>query len=557
MIYENDTGLLKISRELHKHSAAIDFLDEPRAKQVINAALKVVRRELNASIVELYFLSTTLAPTKYGDPSEYVPCLQRSDWDAYDNILKSRIKQKPIYELFKEDNGSWANPGVWSWVYEHKRPVWVEDMTYKTADGCVVNQLGEKNEEGRDLHKLSEEYTIVYPKTQCIIVVPFNHKIEHANDTDIYGILSVEFEDVRRYTRTEYEAIKSIANCFADLRWKSKAWQENWKGTKEVTEDIIDFCNQFHESTKAGLFIPFGSLLADLGKDVEASFAEQSSRMDIFDTGRNEIIRSHQELLMDTKTHFAIIDVTNCDPTNIFLLGCMVSQKKPCLILAEQSSDNTVPPFVPWLTSRKQSDSGQIIRFCTYRKDPNGAVSLFCPTTENADEGGIFDVFLCHNSEDKSLVKEIGEQLKHLGLRPWLDQWDSQPGKDWQGQLEDVLKHSRSVAVFVGPSGQGPWQRIELRNSLIEFVDRGLPIIPVILRGVKDKPELPPFLRTFGWVDFRESDPDPMNRLMWGISGEKSAGGTKASSWGEVWEEFIRSVRKQSPVFRSANNYVP
>jgi hypothetical protein len=34
-----------------------------------------------------------------------------------------------------------------------------------------------------------------------------------------------------------------------------------------------------------------------------------------------------------------------------------------------------------------------------------------------------FDVFLCHHSEDKPAVKEIGERLKERGILPWLDEW--------------------------------------------------------------------------------------------------------------------------------------
>jgi hypothetical protein len=33
----------------------------------------------------------------------------------------------------------------------------------------------------------------------------------------------------------------------------------------------------------------------------------------------------------------------------------------------------------------------------------------------------IFDVFLCHNSEDKSAVREIAQQLVREGIKPWLD----------------------------------------------------------------------------------------------------------------------------------------
>ena len=32
-----------------------------------------------------------------------------------------------------------------------------------------------------------------------------------------------------------------------------------------------------------------------------------------------------------------------------------------------------------------------------------------------------FDVFLCHNSQDKPKVIEIGRKLQEQGLKPWLE----------------------------------------------------------------------------------------------------------------------------------------
>jgi formylglycine-generating enzyme required for sulfatase activity len=52
-------------------------------------------------------------------------------------------------------------------------------------------------------------------------------------------------------------------------------------------------------------------------------------------------------------------------------------------------------------------------------------------------------------------------------------------------------------------------------------VNRDCPVIPVLLPNAPTKPELPVFLRQFTWVDFRKSDPDPMYRLRWGITGKK------------------------------------
>jgi hypothetical protein len=132
-----------------------------------------------------------------------------------------------------------------------------------------------------------------------------------------------------------------------------------------------------------------------------------------------------------------------------------------------------------------------------------------------------FDVFLCHNTGDKPVVKKIGEELKERGLRPWLDEWELRPGLPWQDLVEEQIEDIKSAAVFVGESGLGPWQEMEIRSILSEFVRRKCPVIPVILSDAPQKPRLPLFLREMGWVDFRKNDPDPMRQLIWGITGKK------------------------------------
>ncbi len=140
-----------------------------------------------------------------------------------------------------------------------------------------------------------------------------------------------------------------------------------------------------------------------------------------------------------------------------------------------------------------------------------------------------FDVFLCHNSKDKPAVKEIAELLKSRGLRPWLDEWELRPGLPWQRALEEQIETIGSAAVFVGGSGQGPWQRLESEAFLREFVDRDCPVIPVILPTCRKRPKLPVFLRGMMWVDFRRDEPDPLEQLIWGITGDRSAGNRQTS----------------------------
>lgn len=132
-----------------------------------------------------------------------------------------------------------------------------------------------------------------------------------------------------------------------------------------------------------------------------------------------------------------------------------------------------------------------------------------------------FDVFLCHNSQDKREVEAIGAELKKRDILPWLDKWELPPGKHWQSLLESQIETIRSAAVFVGSSGFGPWQNEELRAFLSQFQARGLPVIPVILETVTAVPTLPPFLAGRTWVDFRDTESLPLPMLIWGVTGKR------------------------------------
>ncbi len=132
-----------------------------------------------------------------------------------------------------------------------------------------------------------------------------------------------------------------------------------------------------------------------------------------------------------------------------------------------------------------------------------------------------FDVFLCHNGQDKPEVKKIAETLKQQGLTPWLDEWELQPGLPWQRELEKQIQNIKSAAVFVGGSGIGPWQQMEIEAYLRRFVRNQCPVIPVLLSNAPEQPELPLFLEGMTWVDFRRLSPKPMERLIWGITGIK------------------------------------
>jgi len=130
-----------------------------------------------------------------------------------------------------------------------------------------------------------------------------------------------------------------------------------------------------------------------------------------------------------------------------------------------------------------------------------------------------FDVFLCHNWEDKPAVRELAQRLRERGLRPWLDERELRPGQPWQPALEDVISGIPAAAVIVG-SRMGPWQEQELTAFLRQRSKRRCAVVPVLLPGAHHR-DLSVFLDGLTWVDLSATEPDPIDQLVWGITGEQ------------------------------------
>ena len=152
--------------------------------------------------------------------------------------------------------------------------------------------------------------------------------------------------------------------------------------------------------------------------------------------------------------------------------------------------------------------------------DPTDAATGPAPAQNDAR----YDLFLCHNREDKPVVRELRDALRALGLRTWFDEDQLVPGRPWQEALEQAIESIRAAAICVGPSGIGPWQNRELRAYINEFVRKEASAIPVLLPGAAEKPELPTFLRAVTWADLRAGFSDEsLHPLICGIKGTAPA----------------------------------
>ena len=77
------------------------------------------------------------------------------------------------------------------------------------------------------------------------------------------------------------------------------------------------------------------------------------------------------------------------------------------------------------------------------------------------------------------------------------------------------------AAVLIG-AALGPWQEREAEMLIDELGRRKLPIVPVILPGCDRPADVPLFMRAMTIVDMRAETPDPIDQLVWGITGKRA-----------------------------------
>jgi hypothetical protein len=132
-----------------------------------------------------------------------------------------------------------------------------------------------------------------------------------------------------------------------------------------------------------------------------------------------------------------------------------------------------------------------------------------------------FDVFLAHNSKDTLLVESIARQLLNRGIKPWFDKWHLPPGRLFQREIAAFLGSIKCIAVFLGKEGLGRYEELEMMAAMTKFIERGAPVIPVLLPGAT---EIPDFLAQFSAVRFEQAkDTFALANLEWGITGKRKA----------------------------------
>jgi hypothetical protein len=133
-----------------------------------------------------------------------------------------------------------------------------------------------------------------------------------------------------------------------------------------------------------------------------------------------------------------------------------------------------------------------------------------------------YDAFVSYNSRDREIVESISRLLEeHSGLLLWKDDWELTGGQDWLEALPEGIGRCRSLIAFGGANGIGPWHKEEIKVAMRKAVESGaMKIIPTLLPGAPDRPDLPEFLKSRHYVDIRQITPWTIRLLRCAITDE-------------------------------------
>ena len=133
------------------------------------------------------------------------------------------------------------------------------------------------------------------------------------------------------------------------------------------------------------------------------------------------------------------------------------------------------------------------------------------------------DVFLCHNSADKAAIEGLRKRLEALGIHSWLDARSLRRDQHQQPQIEAAMEVLPCIAIFLGPSGIGKWQELEMQVASTLYAKRKRGVLVALLPGVLDDPKVPLFHADLPRIDLRKwnSPGEPgLTDLVAGIFGQ-------------------------------------
>jgi WD40 repeat protein len=122
-------------------------------------------------------------------------------------------------------------------------------------------------------------------------------------------------------------------------------------------------------------------------------------------------------------------------------------------------------------------------------------------TLDNVPGDGRFDAFISYRRIplDTAFVDQLEQDLTARGLRVWVDREKIEAASDWAQRIDRGINASKAFVFVITPESA---RSMECLHELDQAVELHKLIVPVVLREVADRHELPDTLTRPNWVMF-------------------------------------------------------
>jgi hypothetical protein len=117
---------------------------------------------------------------------------------------------------------------------------------------------------------------------------------------------------------------------------------------------------------------------------------------------------------------------------------------------------------------------------------------------------GVLQVFLCHSSSDKPVVRDLYRRLKADGFDPWLDEEEILPGQRWEREIKKAVRASDVVVVCISNSiERAGYLHREIRE-ILDVADEQPENVIYVIPAKLEECSVPERLQRYQWVNLFE-----------------------------------------------------
>ena len=305
--------------DLEKLGLAMGLMTRRDADQIIRAVNTKIAAMVEAHIIDVRWKEEAEGGCKL---------------NSFSSIdLTQRGTPKPY--LIKHDSND-DPTGIWTWVYENRKSLWLEGIKGKDLKKAVKNEATEDDIEPR--------YLNFFESTDSIMAIPLTFR-----DT-VWGIYSVELPTSGKLTQEIKELLEQISRPLATIVWKADVQEFKQKQRSKAIQlfrtswkdyEVEAMLTRYRTGFIARPFDPKFNVVEDCitkileNKDICAEHYK-------FGPGKETFVIKE---IMDKvrSSHFGIVDITNCNPNVMSELGMMMVLEKRFILLQRHDDEKSVP----------------------------------------------------------------------------------------------------------------------------------------------------------------------------------------------------------------------